>query len=377
MNNAAIILAAGQGKRLGLNQNKILLPLAGKPLVYHTLKTFASLKEIKTIVVVAHKDEKPKIKEIVQEFEANKTILITCGGDTRQESVLKGLLALEEIQPEKVLIHDGARCFVSKEVILRVLERIEPSVAITCGVGAIDSLREVDNQLNVIASIDRNSIYAVQTPQGFVYQDILAKHQQTAKLDVSDDAQLFATQILVEGDYQNKKITTPADWEMAKALTKKTRIGQGFDIHQLVPGRDLILGGVKVPYEKGLLGHSDADVLIHAIIDALLGALALGDIGEHFPDSDQSFKDITSRELLTKIKTLLDIKGAMIENIDATILAQAPKLSLYKAKMQENIAFDLGILREKVSIKATTTEKLGPIGQGEGIAAMAITLVSI
>ncbi len=377
MNNAAIILAAGQGKRLGLNQNKVLLPLAGHPLVYHTLKTFASLEELKTIVVVAHKDELPEIKEIVRKYEANKTILITCGGDTRQESVRRGLLALEKILPEKVLIHDGARCFVTKEVILRVLEKIEPSVAVTCAVGIVDSLREVDSRLNVIASIDRNSIYAVQTPQGFVYQEILAKHQQTAKLDVSDDAQLFENQILVKGDYQNIKITTPADWELAKALTKKTRVGQGFDTHKLVLGRDLILGGVKVPYEKGLLGHSDADVLIHAIIDALLGALALGDIGEHFPDDDQSFKDIASRELLKKIKTLIDTKGAMIENIDATILAQAPKLSLYKGMMQENIALDLGILREKVSIKATTTEKLGPIGQGEGIAAMAIALVSI
>ncbi len=376
MNNAAIILAAGQGKRLGFNQNKILLPLAGKPLVYHTLKTFAGLKELKTIVIVAHKDELQEIKTIAREFEANKTILITCGGDTRQESVRQGLLALEKIQPVKVLIHDGARCFVTKEIILRVLERIEPSVAVTCGVGVIDSLREVDSKLKVIASLDRNSTYAIQTPQGFIYQEILAKHQAT-KLDVSDDAQLFENQILVKGDYGNVKITTKADWEMAKALTRKTRIGQGFDIHQLVLGRDLILGGVKIPYKKGLLGHSDADVLIHAIIDALLGALALGDIGEHFPDCEQKFKGISSRELLKQIKALLEQKGAMIENIDATILAETPKLSLYKEKMQKNIAHDLGIIKEQVSIKASTTEKLGSIGQGEGIAAIALALVSI
>lgn len=379
MNNAVIVLAAGQGTRLGLGKNKVLLPLSGQPLLSYSLKIFQKLEAIDAIVVVAQVKEIDTIKEMVNEYKMTKVVTVTAGGVTRQESVYQGLLALKTLSPTKVLIHDGARPFVSNDVIKRVIDKVEPETAVFCAVNMVDSLREVDEVRQVVATVPREKIYAVQTPQGFIYKEILTKHQtaKEKKITVTDDAQLFKKQVIVEGDHKNLKVTTKQDWELVTAMSRRTRVGQGFDVHQFSPDRLLVLGGVTIPYNYGLLGHSDADVLIHAIMDALLGSLALGDIGDHFPDTDNAYKDISSRELLRKVKNLLDNREAQIENIDATILAEAPKIAPYKEQMIANIAFDLNLQREKINIKATTTEKLGFVGRKEGIAVLAVATVSI
>ncbi len=379
MNNAVIVLAAGQGTRLGLGKNKVLLPLSGQPILVYSLKTFQNIEAIDAIVIVAQAKEINSVKKMVAEYKLTKVVTVIAGGKTRQESVYQGLLALKTLSPTKVLIHDGARPFVTEEVIKRVIDNTQPETAVFCAVNMVDSLREVDEAKQVVATVPREKIYAVQTPQGFIYREILTKHQ-TAKdnnITVTDDAQLFKEQVIVEGDYKNLKVTTKQDWELVTAMSRRTRVGQGFDVHQFSSARHLVLGGVTIPYNYGLLGHSDADVVLHAIMDALLGSLALGDIGDHFPDTDNAYKDISSRELLRRVKNLLDLQGAQIENIDATILAEAPKIAPYKEQMIANIAFDLNLQREKISIKATTTEKLGFVGRKEGIAVLAMATVSI
>ncbi|HHY18463.1 MAG TPA: 2-C-methyl-D-erythritol 2,4-cyclodiphosphate synthase [Firmicutes bacterium] len=377
MKNAAIILAAGQSRRLGLGKNKILLSLQGKPLLFYSLTTFLEIDEIDSVVVVAHQDELEEIRALSLEIETDKEILVCTGGKSRQESVYQGLLALKNHNIDKVLVHDGARPFISADVIYRVIEKIQPDVAVLCAVKVVDSLREVDEERNVVSTVDREKIYAVQTPQGFIYKELFEKHQEATDISLTDDAQLFSKQIIVLGDYRNQKVTTIEDWEMIKAMTKSVRVGNGFDVHPFAKDRELILGGVNIPFEKGLLGHSDADVLVHAIIDALLGSLALGDIGSHFPDTDKKYRDISSRKLLRQVKTLIDQKSAIIENIDATILAEVPKIGPYKEEMRENIALDLDISKEQINIKATTTEKLGFVGRKEGIAVMVVATVSL
>ena len=377
MKNAAIILAAGQSRRLGLGKNKILLSIQGKPLLFYSLTTFLEIDEIDSVVVVAHQDELEEIRALSLEIETDKEILVCTGGKSRQESVYQGLLALKNHNIDKVLVHDGARPFISADVIYRVIEKIQPDVAVLCAVKVVDSLREVDEERNVVSTVDREKIYAVQTPQGFIYKELFEKHQEATDISLTDDAQLFSKQIIVLGDYRNQKVTTIEDWEMIKAMTKSVRVGKGFDVHPFAKDRELILGGVNIPFEKGLLGHSDADVLVHAIIDALLGSLALGDIGSHFPDTDKKYRDISSRKLLRQVKTLIDQKSAIIENIDATILAEVPKIGPYKEEMRENIALDLDISKEQINIKATTTEKLGFVGRKEGIAVMVVATVSL
>jgi 2-C-methyl-D-erythritol 4-phosphate cytidylyltransferase/2-C-methyl-D-erythritol 2,4-cyclodiphosphate synthase len=377
MKNAAIILAAGQSRRLGLGKNKILLSIQGKPLLFYSLTTFLEIDEIDSVVVVAHQDELEEIRALSLEIETDKEILVCTGGKSRQESVYQGLLALKNHNIDKVLVHDGARPFISADVIYRVIEKIQPDVAVLCAVKVVDSLREVDEERNVVSTVDREKIYAVQTPQGFIYKELFEKHQEATDISLTDDAQLFSKQIIVLGDYRNQKVTTIEDWEMIKAMTKSVRVGNGFDVHPFAKDRELILGGVNIPFEKGLLGHSDADVLVHAIIDALLGSLALGDIGSHFPDTDKKYRDISSRKLLRQVKTLIDQKSAIIENIDATILAEVPKIGPYKEEMRENIALDLDISKEQINIKATTTEKLGFVGRKEGIAVMVVATVSL
>ena len=379
MKNAAIILAAGRGSRLGLGQNKMLLPFQGKPLLYYSLATFAKTKLFDPIVVVVRSGEEEQVEEIVERFRADANIVLCLGGSSRVESVFFGLEALSISGVEKVLIHDGARPFVSPELILRVLDSTKPGTAAVPGVLATDSLREIDEKGMIIGTVDRSRIMQVQTPQGFMYEEIYQKHrklwEESAAGQVTDDAQLFETQVFVEGESRNIKITTRGDYDMYNLEQPQIRVGQGFDVHRLVPGRDLILGGVKIPYEVGLLGHSDADVLTHAVMDAILGACGLGDIGEHFPDSDVAYKDACSLDLLCAVKTLLDKKGVRVLNVDATVLAEAPKIGPYKDQIRDNISKCLGINRDQVSIKATTTERLGFVGRKEGIAALAIVAV--
>ena len=279
---------------------------------------------------------------------------------------------------ELVAIHDAARPFVSREVITAALRAAACTGAAAPAVPVKDTIKVADAQGRVQATPDRATLYAVQTPQCFsrrLYLQALEQVTGDKASLVTDDCSLFELAglpvTLTQGSYDNYKITTKEDLQKEKTM----RIGHGYDVHRLVEGRKLILGGVEIPYEKGLLGHSDADVLLHAVMDAVLGAAALGDIGKHFPDTDPAYKGADSMALTRAVADMIREKGYRVGNIDATILCQAPKLAPHIAAMRRNIADAFGIPVETVSVKATTEEHLGFTGKGEGIAVHAVTLL--
>ena len=293
---------------------------------------------------------------------------------TRADSVRNGLQAAEG---ELVAIHDAARPFVSQSVITAALEAAARTGAAAPAVPVKDTIKIVGEGNQVAATPDRSTLYAVQTPQGFSrqkYLQALASVTGEKARQVTDDCSLFELAgmpvVLTEGSYGNYKITTREDLQKEKTM----RIGHGYDVHRLVEGRKLILGGVEIPYEKGLLGHSDADVLLHAVMDAVLGAAALGDIGKHFPDTDPAYKGADSLAL-TRAVALIRQHGYTVGNIDATILCQAPKLAPHIAAMRQNIAAAFEVPVEAISVKTTTEEHLGFTGEGLGIAAHAVALL--
>jgi 2-C-methyl-D-erythritol 4-phosphate cytidylyltransferase/2-C-methyl-D-erythritol 2,4-cyclodiphosphate synthase len=293
------------------------------------------------------------------------------GGKERQDSVKNALDLLED---GYVLVHDGARPYVTEEVIMNVMMATADKKAAVAAVPSKDTIRQVSGKNSV--TLDRSTLYNVQTPQGF-YVPLIKKAFKKAYEDNfygTDDAMLVerigAYVAIAEGSYGNIKITTKED------LPVDMRVGSGFDVHRLIENRSLILCGVKIPFEKGLLGHSDADVAIHALMDAMLGAAALGDIGKHFPDTDDKYKGISSVLLLKKVNELIAELGYKVNNVDITIMAQVPKLLPYIQAMREKIAETLEIDENRVNVKATTTEKLGFVGREEGIAAEAVCTIN-
>ena len=380
-----IIAAAGQGNRMQSSTNKQYLLLNERPVIAYSLDFFDKLDVVDEIVVVTGEKELDYCEnEIIKRFKYNKVSAVLPGGAERQDSVWAGLTKLGS-DTELVAVHDGARPLLSLAVFLRLLEAAEQWGAAIPGVVCKDTIKVVDKDGFVSQTPDRSTLFAIQTPQVFRYDQLLAAYRQAYQDDFrgTDDAALFEHYIgrvkVVEGDFNNLKITTPGDLVLAKALLgqgeTRMRIGNGYDVHRLVEGRKLILGGVEIPFDKGLLGHSDADVLLHAICDALLGAAALGDIGQHFPDTASEYKDIDSLILLRQVRQLLWEKGFSIVNIDSTIAAQQPKLAAFIPAMAANIAATLEIGVEQVGIKATTTEGLGFEGRGEGISAQAVALI--
>ncbi len=318
--------------------------------------------------------------------KTRKPVAVVPGGQERQDSVLQGV---ETLSPELpyLLIHDGARPFVTPEMVEAVCKDAVAFGAATAAVPSKDTCKLSDGQGFVESTPPRERLMAIQTPQAFEREMYLyaLRKAQSAGVSYTDDCQLIEAAggrvRLTQGDYKNIKLTTPEDRVTARAYLgeqkeeKTMRIGSGYDVHKLVEGRKLILGGVDVPYEKGLLGHSDADVLAHAIADALLGAAALGDIGKLFPDNDPQYEGADSLVLLGRVCALLVEKGYSIGNIDATVIAQRPKLAPHIPQMRENLAKACGIASSQVSVKATTEEGLGFTGSGEGIAASAVCLL--
>jgi len=380
-----IIAAAGQGNRMQSSTNKQYLLLNDLPVISYSLDFFDKLDVVDEIVVVTGEKELDYCEnEIIKRFKYNKVSAVLPGGAERQDSVWAGLTKLGS-DTELVAVHDGARPLLSLEVFLRLLEAAGQWGAAIPGVASKDTIKVVDQEGLVISTPDRSTLFAIQTPQVFRYDQLLAAYRQAYQdgFRGTDDASLFERYIgrvrVVEGDFNNLKITTPGDLVLVEALLgqgeARMRIGTGYDVHRLVEGRKLILGGVEVPFTKGLLGHSDADVLLHAICDALLGAAALGDIGRHFPDTADKYKDIDSRILLRQVGQLLQKKGFSIVNIDSTIVAQQPKLASFIPAMAANIATSLEVSPELISVKATTTEGLGFEGRGEGISAQAVALI--
>ena len=381
----AVIVAAGNSTRMGGIRSKVLELLCGKPVLHYSLSAFCACKEIAQIVVVCREEDMAAFRAAVDQFTARHPdapqIMLAPGGAQRQESVYLGARALSQ-ELSYLVIHDGARPLVSREVISAVCADALEFGAATAAVPSVDTCKLGADFVEETPL--REKLYAVQTPQAFdreLYFYALEKAKQSGK-SYTDDCQLVEAAggrvRLSKGDSKNRKLTTPEDFLIAEALLQggnRMRVGYGYDVHRLVEGRRLILGGVDIPFEKGLLGHSDADVLAHAIADALLGAAALGDIGHLFPDSDPRFAGADSLKLLSEVCALLREHGFEIGNIDGTVIAQRPKLAPHILQMRENLAAACGISVGQVSVKATTEEGLGFTGTGEGIAASAVCCI--
>ena len=382
-NASAVILAAGSSTRMGFD--KLAFALGGGTVLGRSLRAFDACPLIGEIVVVTGRDDALARREAAA---CAKPVRLVPGGATRAESALAGVRAASGTL---VAIHDAARPFVSGAVIAAALEGAAEWGAAAPAVPVKDTIkraargdgRAVPDQCLVDCTPDRACLYAVQTPQCFdrdTYLRVAAQLEGEAARLVTDDASLFELAglpvRLTPGDYANKKITTREDLPVLPAAKESPmRIGHGYDVHRLVEGRPLILGGVTVPFEKGLLGHSDADVLAHAVMDAALGAAALGDIGQHFPDSDPAYAGADSLALARRVAALLAEAGWQVGNIDATILCQRPKLAPYIPAMRQNLAAAFGLEAGAVSVKATTEERLGFTGEGLGIAAHAVALI--
>ncbi len=384
-----VLLAAGSGKRMQADVNKVFLPLAGIPVFCRSVMAFQGLCD--ALVLVVKREEEQQAKELLAAHGLLDVVTaFAYGGLERQDSVSNSLNCLSEGE-SILLVHDAARPLVTPAVIKGVIASVRDHGTGVASVPVKDTIKQVDGGDRAVHTPDRTYLRAVQTPQGF-YKSILTKAHAQAKeagYIATDDAALVEAMSmpvqLTQGSYDNLKITTPEDIAIAEAILRRVhggaspimRIGQGYDVHQLVPGRKLILCGVEIPHETGLLGHSDADVALHALSDALLGAAALGDIGKHFPDSDERYKGISSILLLEHVVRLLDEKGYSIVNADMTIVAQRPKLAPHIGVMRENVARALKTPLDAVNVKATTTEHLGFEGEEKGISAQAVCLIEI
>ncbi|MBR6569836.1 MAG: 2-C-methyl-D-erythritol 2,4-cyclodiphosphate synthase [Clostridia bacterium] len=376
----AIILAGGSGSRMGTDRNKVLLTLQGEPVIIRAIRAFEGL--VDGVILVAREEDIPTMRAITAGNALCRAIVP--GGDTRQASVWNGLCALPE-GAERVLIHDGARCLVDADTIRRCKASVEACGTGVAAVPVIDTIKEVNSSAVAVSTPDRSRLMAVQTPQGFDVALIRRAHEaaQAEGFIGTDDASLVERLghpvQMTTGSRRNIKLTTPEDIKMADAFLENRfpalRLGQGYDVHRLVEGRDLILCGVNVPHTLGLLGHSDADVAVHALMDAMLGAMALGDIGKHFPDTDDRYRGISSMKLLEHVVALLNDHGAQVTNCDVTIVAQRPKLLPHIPQMRQNIADALHLPLDRVNVKATTTERLAFEGREEGISAQAVCMV--
>ena len=380
---SAVLVAAGSSTRMGFD--KLSFDLGGETVLHRSIRAFEQDPLVTEIVLVAGKN-RAFVEQ--QAADCTKPVQIATGGTTRAESAKNGVLAAAG---ELVAVHDAARPFVSQAVITAALEAAARCGAAAPAVPVKDTIKAaargngktVPDACLVYTTPDRSTLYAVQTPQCFDRAEYLAALEELdaekARL-VTDDCSLFeltgrAVQ-LTQGDYANYKITTREDLPRPEQKEEhKMRIGHGYDVHRLVEGRKLILGGVEVPFEKGLLGHSDADVLAHAVMDAVLGAAALGDIGQHFPDNGPAYSGADSLKLARRVAEILKEHGFRIENIDATLLCQRPKLAPYIPAMRQNLADAFGLPVDAVSVKATTEEHLGFTGEGLGIAAHAVALI--
>ena len=354
--------------------------MAGKPVLAHTLSVFEACDAVDEVILVVGECDIEAAGEVTGRFGFSKVQAIVPGGAHRQDSVSRGL---ERVSRGIVAIHDAARPLVTCEIIERSIDEADRAGACITAVPVIDTIKSAQEG-TVTGTVDRSNLYAVQTPQTFRTSLIRSAYER-ARADgiyATDDAALVervgGKVTIVPGSYDNIKMTTPEDLDLIamKLGAGQTRTGFGYDVHQLVEGRRLFLGGVEIDFEKGLLGHSDADVALHAIADACLGAAALGDIGRHFPDSDPQYKGISSLKLLARVGELLSSEGWRVAGIDATVVCQRPKIAPHVFLMTERIAEALHIETARVSVKGTTTEGLGFAGRGEGIACYAVaTLV--
>jgi len=366
---------------------KQFVSIGSEPVLRHTVRAFLAYPGIAQVQVVIHADDRDLYEVACGSLACTRLLPPVPGGDTRQASGLCGLEALVSAAPRRVLIHDAARPFVDAGLIDRVIMGLDRYDGAIPALPVADTLKRADAAGRITGTVDRNALWRAQTPQGFTFPAILAAHRAAAsadRCDFTDDAALAEWHGLlvgiVEGSERNRKITTLEDLAMAEQDVTRggatievpdVRVGQGFDVHRFAPGDHVWLGGVRIPHTRRLEGHSDADVALHALTDALLGAIGDGDIGQHFPPSDMRWKGAASKVFLADAARRVRDRGGRIGNVDLTILCEAPRIGPHREAMRSAIAEILAIDVERVGVKATTTEGLGFTGRREGIAAMA------
>ena len=372
---AALVMAAGRGQRLGGDAPKQYLLLGARTVLARSLALFAAHPRITSVHAVVHADDRERYAAATGSLPLPPPIV---GGATRQESVRRGLEHLALDPPDLVLIHDAARPLTPAGVIGRVIDALATHDAAIPALAVADSLKQgADGR--VIATVPRAGLFRAQTPQGFRFASILDAHRRFAGAELTDDAALAEAAglpvALIPGDEAAFKITTGDDLDRARRLIAETRIGTGFDVHRFGAGDHVWLCGVKVPHDRGLIGHSDADVGLHALTDAILGAIGAGDIGQHFPPADPQWKGAASGRFLSHAAGLLRERGGRLVHVDVTIVCERPKVGPHRDAMRAAIAEILSVDTDRVSIKATTTEGLGFAGRREGIAAQAAATV--
>ena len=371
--NIALIVAAGRGRRLEGNTPKQYRVIAGYAVLKWSVLSFLSHTKIDMVQVVYNPEDINLYDAALTDLELPSPIV---GGDNRQTSVRLGLESISQFEPTNVLIHDGARPIVSKSLIDRILFSLDQNITAIPVIPINDTVIRVNKQ-KITQNIERENLWQVQTPQGFHFKTILEAHRNKIDDLYTDDSSLADSAgvpiDIVQGDKENIKITTINDlnYLSEKTSLKETRVGSGYDVHKLGPGNIVRLGGISIPNDKGLIGHSDADVVLHALTDAILGVIGSGDIGEHFPNNDPKYKNLDSKHFLIEAYKLLQNVGGSILHVDITIICEKPKISDYRYKINNNIARLLGLELRRVSIKATTTEGLGFTGRNEGISAQA------
>ncbi|WP_320410513.1 bifunctional 2-C-methyl-D-erythritol 4-phosphate cytidylyltransferase/2-C-methyl-D-erythritol 2,4-cyclodiphosphate synthase [Ensifer sp. LC499] len=384
-----VIVAAGRGERAGQSAEgpKQYRTIGDRPVIAHTLDTFATWPNAGPIVVVIHPDDEA-LFDAARKRSAAGDVIVVHGGATRQISVLAGLEALANTGVGHVMIHDAVRPFADHALLSRCAAALGGDVkAVLPAVAVADTLKRADMDGAVLETVAREGLYGAQTPQTFDLQAILAAHRDAARsgrTDFTDDASIAEWAghkvVLVEGTVDNVKLTLRRDIAMADEKLKRTalpdvRTGNGYDVHQLVEGDGVTLCGVFIPHTKKLSGHSDADVALHALTDALLATCGAGDIGDHFPPSDPQWKGAPSRIFLEHAARIVRERGGIITNADVSLIAEAPKVGPHRQTMRENLADILEISLDRCSVKATTNERLGFVGRDEGIAAIATATV--
>ncbi|MEM9839978.1 MAG: bifunctional 2-C-methyl-D-erythritol 4-phosphate cytidylyltransferase/2-C-methyl-D-erythritol 2,4-cyclodiphosphate synthase [Pseudomonadota bacterium] len=379
----AIIVAAGQGTRAGGDLPKQYQSLSGAPILRHTLLAFARHPEISAITAVIGEGHDELFSSAAAGIE--KVTSPVFGGAERQVSVRLGLEAIQDDAPDVVLIHDAARPLVSAETISSVIAKAAESGGAIAALPVADTLKREKGSAVIAETVPRDRLWRAQTPQGFRFSEILRVHRELANRDdMTDDASLFEAAglpvALVEDDPSNIKITRPRDFAVAKAMMEKameTRVGSGFDVHAFEDGDHVTLCGVDIPHTHRLKGHSDADVAMHALTDAIYGALSDGDIGHHFPPSDDQWRGAASDVFLRHAVKLVSERGGRFVHGDITIMCEAPKVGPHREAMRERLSEIMGVDVSRLAVKATTTEKLGFTGRGEGIAAQATATVAL
>ena len=382
---AAVIVAAGRGTRVGGDLPKQYRALAGEPVIRCSLSLFSWHGEISAVQAVIHPDDVAAYEAAAKGLKLMPPVF---GGSTRQHSVRAGLEALSAYSPDIVLVHDAARPFCSTGLVSRAIAACGETGAAIPGLEVTDTIKSVDAANRITGTLNRAELRSVQTPQAFAFPALLDAHRKAAAAerdDFTDDAALVEWAglkvVAFAGEAGNIKLTTDDDFSRAEARRIASladlRTGSGFDVHAFVDGDHVMLGGVRVPHTQGVTGHSDADVVLHAIVDAILGALADGDIGQHFPPNDPRWRGASSDQFLKFAVDRVTKRGGRVAHIDVTVVCEAPRIGPHRDAMRARIAEIAGIAVERVAVKATTSEKMGFTGRGEGIAAMATATVRL